>query len=182
MWRICLAAVAVAACGIVLAVGPVGRGRAGRGTTTTVATTRTLPTPARRPAFDRADVVFARALVADDRADAAVDALAARKASTSGLRALAGARHAEDERELAAVVRARHSSGAVRGARLPETLVVNAGWHFDVVYVPRAVQRDGLEQALARHELRRGRSGALKTLARRIVRARAAETSAFRRA
>lgn len=180
-WRIVLAGVAAGSCAIVLTAGA----RGGSGHVLSAATIETPKPPhravAHRPALDSADVAFARSLAADDRQDAAADALASRKAATAGLMSLAVGRRAEDERELASITKSGTSPGIARGASIPGALVANDGWRFDVVYLSLALQRDRLEQTLARRELRWGRSVALRALARRILRVRAAETAAFQR-
>ena len=139
--------------------------------------------------LDRSDLAFARALATDDHEDATADALAARKAATSLLLELAQRRDDEDKVELTLLARsklpasARRATGGAQVRRsVYETLLVVSGWRFDVAYVPVTIQRDRLETALARSELRGGRSAALKALARRIVRVRTRETAAFGRA
>ncbi len=101
--------------------------------------------------------------------------LALRRAQedSAELEMLAGAKTPSPVGIDAAARRAWHS--------VYESLVLNDGYRFDEVYAEAAVRRDGIERALAARELRYGKSAALKAIARRVLRIRAAETAAFGR-
>ena len=155
-------------------------GRSGGAPATITAAATTTVKKHARPALSAADRRFVGLELAYAREDVVAGTLAARKASSPSVHSAALRRVRTLRSDVAALARLGRPARLTAAQRRSyetyyESLVDNAGYLLDDAYERGAEARDVAEAALARRPLQR-----TKSLARRIMRERAADDALLR--